>query len=246
MHSKPVYSSAWFDTFAPRPESVASIDVAAISRLCPRPEYPRLLEIACGSGRVAGPLASIGYDVIGLDISSEALRLAQAQAPGPKYVAMDQRDIAQMPWIFDGVIVLWNSIGFGTRANDQETLRGVAQVLRPDGKFLIDLYHPEWLAEQSDTAVRSPGATVRRWIEHGRCFHVITYDNGTVDDIRFNVYLPDDISAALERVGIEVRSRMPWWTAERAPSRACARYQPECRVAGRPHCVSRTATVFPA
>ena len=222
MHPRPMYSPAWFDAFAPNTDSASSLDVAAISRLCPRSEFSRLLEIGCGTGRVTGPLASLGYDVIGLDISADALRLAERHAPGPKHVAMDQRDVGLMPWIFDGIFVLWNSIGFGTRANDEETLGGVARVLRPGGKFLIDLYHPEWLADQPDIEVRSNSATVRRWIERGRCFHVITHDDGTVDDIQFNVYRPDVITEMLERVGITAQSRMTWWSTERAPTRVCA------------------------
>ena len=228
MRLPPMYSPAWFKTFAPAAAPATSLDVTAISRLCPLPEFSRLLEIGCGTGRVAGPLASLGYDVVGLDISARALQLAQTHAPGPKYIAMDQRDVGQLPWIFDGAFVLWNSIGFRTRANDHETLRGVAQVLRPGGKFVIELYHPEWLADQPTIEVQSRGAAVRRWIEDGRCFHVITYDDGTVDDIQFNVYLPDEITAVLERVGLMVVSRLTWWTAERAPSRVCARYQLEC------------------
>ena len=228
MQPRPMYSPAWFEAFAPTTDSASSLDVAAISRLCPLPEFSHLLEIGCGTGRVAGPLASLGYDVVGLDISADVLRLAQTLAPGPKYVAMDQRDVGLMPWIFDGVLVLWNSFGFGTRANDEETLRGVARVLRPGGKLLIDLYHPEWLADQPDIEVRSNGATVRRWIEGGRCFHVITYDDGTVDDIQFNVYTPDAMTEMLERVGISAQSRMTWWSNERPPSGTCARYQLEC------------------
>ena len=223
-----MYSAAWFKTFAPAANTATLLDVTAISRLCPRPEFSRLLEIGCGTGRVAGPLASLGYDVVGLDISARALQLAQTHAPGPKYIAMDQRDVGQLPWIFDGAFVLWNSIGFGTSANDEQMLHGVARVLRPGGKFVIELYHPEWLADQPNIAVPSRGAAVRRWIEDGRCFHVITYDDGTVDDIQFNVYEPDAMAAMLARVGFVMRSRMTWWSTERPPSRVCARYQLEC------------------
>ncbi|MEP6833770.1 MAG: class I SAM-dependent methyltransferase [Gemmatimonas sp.] len=228
MDPKPMYSSNWFETFAPNVESSASPEVAAISALCRRPEFSRLLEIGCGTGRVAGPLVSLGYDVVGIDINEDALRVAEIQAPGPKYIVLDQRDVAQLPRTFDAALLLWNSIGFRSRANDEHILRGVATVLRPGGKFLIDLYHPEWLADQSTMAVKSRGATVRRWLSDGRCFHAITYDDGRVDDIQFNVYMPDEIGAMLARAGFAVNTQMTWWNTDRAPSRARARYQLEC------------------
>lgn len=111
--AEPMYSLHWFDAFAPAVASTASLEIAAISALCALPEFSRLLEIGCGSGRIASPLASIGYDVVGLDISGDALREAELRAPGPKYVALDQRHVGRMPWMSDGVLVLWNSIGFG-------------------------------------------------------------------------------------------------------------------------------------
>ncbi len=225
---KPMYSLQWFDAFAQPGQSGAASEVAAIGRLCPRPAFSRLLEIGCGTGRVSGPLASVGYDVVGIDINEEALRAAEIQAPGPRYLSMDQRDVGTLSLRFDAALLLWNSIGFTSRADDERTLRGVATVIRPGGKFLIDLYHPEWLSDQPDVPVKLSGATVRRWMSDARCFHIIEYENGDIDDIQFNVYTPDEIGAMLSDVGLQVQSRMTWWTTERAPTRACARYQLEC------------------
>src|SRR5438067_13210874 len=39
----------------------------------------RVLEIACGSGRVLVPLAQAGFDVVGIDVSPHMLALAQAK-----------------------------------------------------------------------------------------------------------------------------------------------------------------------
>lgn len=50
-----------------------------------------LLDIACGFGRIAGPLSGRGYDVTGLDISATQLQLAEARNPGPRYVQADMR-----------------------------------------------------------------------------------------------------------------------------------------------------------
>lgn len=237
MPAHPMYSHAWFETFATaEPASsldgaavdVAPVDVAAITRLCPQTHFPRILELGCGNGRITGPLAALGYDVVGIDINAEVLAVAQTRAPGPRYLALDQRDVSALRCTFDAALVLWNSIGFGTRSDDDTTLRGIAHVVRPGGKLLMDLYHPEWLADQPSIPTTSRGAVVKRWVDDGRCHHTIRYGDNTVDDIQFNVYMPDEIAELLVRAGFEVRSQMTWWTTERAPSRACARYQLEC------------------
>ena len=44
-----------------------------------RAEGGRVLEVACGSGRVAVPLARAGHHVVGIDISPHMLALARAK-----------------------------------------------------------------------------------------------------------------------------------------------------------------------
>src|SRR6266568_2932772 len=39
----------------------------------------RVLEVACGSGRVVLPLVSAGFDVVGIDVSPHMLALARAK-----------------------------------------------------------------------------------------------------------------------------------------------------------------------
>src|SRR5262249_47349268 len=146
--------------------------------------YVRLLDVGCGSGRIAGPLCSRGYRVTGLDINLRALRMAQERSPGPQYVALDQRHVAHMRWAFDGALVMWNSIGFVGRTADLDTLAGLAQVIPPGGKVVLDLYHPDWLRRNEKAGERDErGATVWRWTRDRRCFHEIRYPSGQVDDI---------------------------------------------------------------
>jgi len=230
MPKKAMYSSVWFDTFATAvPNAKIATEVEGVVSVCPKREFPRLLEIGCGTGRISGPLASFGYQVVGLDVNVEALRTAQRRAPGPRYVALDQRHVGSMRWTFDAVLILWNSMGFSTRHNDIETLRGVAQVLRPGGKAVLDLYHPDWLREnESPGEPDSEGLAIRRWVKDGRCFHEIRYPDGSVDDIQFNVYTPDELRTVTRTAGLEATAEMVWWDPELDPSRDFARYQLEC------------------
>jgi SAM-dependent methyltransferase len=222
-----VYSSAWFDTFAAHvPDSTTAGDIAAVQALAPPSDYPRLVDIGCGIGRVACRLVEHGYDVTGIDTSVEALTAARRRCEGVTYVALDQRHIGHLRWTFDVAIVLWNSFGFLSRENDRATLRGLARVVRPGGRLLLDLYHPDWLSAHAQRGtVNERGATIHRRVQNGRCFHQVRYRDGSSDEIEFNVYRPDEITGMVTEAGFRVDRDMVWWKAEISPGPQFPRYQ---------------------
>ncbi|MQA00373.1 MAG: methyltransferase domain-containing protein [Dehalococcoidia bacterium] len=65
---------------------------------------PRVLELGCGTGRVAAVLAADGLEVTGVDLSPAMLEVARARAPGIRWLEDDMRslDIGER---FDAVIV---------------------------------------------------------------------------------------------------------------------------------------------
>jgi SAM-dependent methyltransferase len=230
----PMYSSEWFQTYAATvPATITESDLRGITAVLPLEPYARILDVGCGIGRISGPLSQRGYSVTGVDVSGEALLAASRRAPGPRYVGLDQRHIGRMRWVFDGVLFLWNSLGFVDRNADVETLAGVAAALRPGGRVVFDLYHPDWLEQhQRSGGPDDRGAvSIRRWMRDGRCFHEIRYANGRVDDIQFNVYAPEEIRALCGRAGLEPGVDMVWWNADTRPSPDAPRYQ---LVAARP------------
>ena len=223
----PMYSPQWFATFAATvPATFSDADVAGIAALLPRAEYPRLLDVGCGIGRIAGPLAARGYRVTGIDVSLAALHAARQYAPTVRYVALDQRHIGRLRWQFDAALVLWNSLGFVDRGTDAETLAGLARALRPGGRVVLDLYHPEWLRQHQSAGDADPrGAVVRRWVRDGRCLHEIRYPDGTADDIQFNIYSPDEMAALVHAAGLTAVAMMTEWSLPSPPSDAKPRYQ---------------------
>lgn len=222
-----MYSPAWFDTFCGAvPRSTTEGDVAAVTRYAPPETFPEVLDLGCGVGRTALPLAARGYRVTGVDVSIDALRQARRDAPGMRLVALDQRHVGAFRWTFDAAVIFWNSIGFGTRYADLATLRGVRSVLRPGGKVLLDLYHPGWLADHEQAGVAdAQGVSVRRWMQDGRCVHEIRYPTGVVDHIEFNVYHPGEMRAVATATGFEVEHELAWWNAGLRPGPEHARYQ---------------------
>ena len=99
----------------------------------------RVLDLACGTGRIATELARRGYDVAGLDISHRVLDVARREAPE---LDLRQGDMRELPWpdaSFGAVINIWTAFGyFETQAEDERVLAEVVRVLEPGGRFVLD------------------------------------------------------------------------------------------------------------
>ncbi len=114
----------------------------------------RVLEIACGSGRVLVPLARAGFDVVGIDISPHMLALAQAKLDAvpsarARLMQTDMRDFRLDRVDFDLAICAVKSFAYLTEPDDQRRcLQAILTHLRPGGVLAIDFMHPlpDWVA----------------------------------------------------------------------------------------------------
>jgi SAM-dependent methyltransferase len=102
----------------------------------------RVLDVACGQGRMSRHLAAAGADVTGIDIS--AAMLAKARAAGPPDIAYIHADIAGYPgwWDgrpFDGCTCELSLMDIDDLAGALST---VSAVLRPGGWFAASIVHP--------------------------------------------------------------------------------------------------------
>jgi SAM-dependent methyltransferase len=123
----------------------------------------KILDLACGPGRFALPLAKRGFRVLGLDISAVYLKQAKAKAKEQGLsVELVQGDMRAIPFDgkFDAVINLFTSFGFFEREEDHlRVLREVHKSLKPGGRFLLEIANREWLIRhfQAHDWHESPG-----------------------------------------------------------------------------------------
>jgi SAM-dependent methyltransferase len=108
-----------------------------------------VLDLCCGPGRHAVPLAQRGFDVTGLDLSAYHLRLARkaAREAGVK-VRWLRRDMRDIPFEgeFNAVINMFTAFGyFEDEEEDFKVLEAVSRALKPGGRFFIDTMNREWV-----------------------------------------------------------------------------------------------------
>jgi ubiquinone/menaquinone biosynthesis C-methylase UbiE len=111
-----------------------------------------VLEIACGTGRVAIRLAQDGVDVLGLDLSPAMLSVARGKSVGVGNVRWAQGDMRsfELGEIFGLAIIPGHSFQNLLTAEDQvASLESIRRHLVPGGRLVVHLDHLSvgWLGE---------------------------------------------------------------------------------------------------
>lgn len=112
----------------------------------------RALDLCCGPGRHAVPLAQAGLQVTGVDLSEYLLGKARARAAQAKvaadWVRKDMREYVE-PGAFDLVVNLSTSFGyFAAQTDDMRVLKNMVESIRDEGVVVLDMVGKEALAER--------------------------------------------------------------------------------------------------
>lgn len=102
-------------------------------------DAPRVLELACGTGRLAIPMAEAGCEVWGVDLSPTFLKIARSKRDGvnPRWVEGDMRTV-ELGVEVDFALIAAQSFGFMLTADDQlAALTTMRRHLRPHGRLAI-------------------------------------------------------------------------------------------------------------
>ena len=146
--------SLWVDTypfmFSPARIAAAAEDVAPLLRLIGfKPQT--ILDLCCGPGRFAIPLAQRGLRVTGVDRTAFFLDKAKERAAAAgveiEWVQDDMRAFVR-PGAFDLALSMFTSFGyFDDKDEDLTVLRNVFESLRPGGVLVMDVVGKELVAQ---------------------------------------------------------------------------------------------------
>jgi len=130
-------------------ESRLSREMPFLLSLIENTEKPRVLDMACGSGRHSIALAARGTEVIGIDASKSMIEAAKRHAENegvvPNFIVGDMETIrTTVDGPFDLVICLGNSLAL---VKDIDTLKHVVKdvfnLLKDGGSFVVQVLNFE-------------------------------------------------------------------------------------------------------
>ena len=145
-----------------------------------------VLELGCGTGRVAIPIAEAGRDIVGLDSSEAMLSIARSKvqrlAPGSGSLSLVNGDMREfsLGHKFQLVIIPFRGFLALLTVEDQvRTLDEIKRHLAPGGRLIFNIFVPDlnMLVQEGDVSyhfrdVTDPGTGTRMVL-----WHQSSYDN---------------------------------------------------------------------
>ena len=155
-------AAAWFESHADEWDAIRSLHVAeseieaAMAQVLGDQPIDTLIDIGTGTGRMLELFGARARTALGIDRSSEMLRLARAKLAGAANTELRQADIYALP-MADGaadVAILHHVLHYAQQPG--AAIREAGRVLAPGGRLLIVDFAPHDREE-----LRSQGAHVR-------------------------------------------------------------------------------------
>jgi len=138
----------------------------------------RMLDVACGKGRHSKILASMGFNVTGIDISFDNIKYAkQFETVNLDFFVHDMR----LPFwgnYFNYAFNFFTSFGyFKTRREHDDAIRTIARSLKPGGVFVIDYLNVHFsednLLHHETKLVNGTTYDIHRWDDETHFFKKI-------------------------------------------------------------------------
>jgi SAM-dependent methyltransferase len=123
-----------------------------ISKIAPSSKYKLLLDLGCGPGLYAERFSSVGYSVTGVDFSKRSIAYAKEQALLNKSnIEYHHQNYLTIDYIekFDVITLIYCDYPALSITDRLILLRKVYQALKPNGKFIFDVFTPLMRKDES-------------------------------------------------------------------------------------------------
>ena len=176
--SSPFYHKLYFE----RDEKEAADFISRIlDHLKPLPGS-RILDVACGRGRHSRILGQKGFFVIGIDLSFESIAFAKKfENNNVEFYQHDMRLPFRVNY-FDFAFNFFTSFGyFKTRREHDDTVRMIANALKPGGTVVIDYlnvhYAEDHLVNNEIKKINGTTYEIYRWHDEAHFYKKIIVDD---------------------------------------------------------------------
>jgi len=172
-------------------------------------ESAKILDIPCGQGRHSVELAKKGFQVTGVDYSSVALKTAKKWARenkvSPVFIKQDMRFL-KIKERFDTIVMLGNSFGYFSDADNKKVIVGISKLLRIGGFFIIHQLNPIEVLRQfgNKSSFKIPNGYVKmediffdpiNFVKESRWVVTRRKNNKEVLNVRLRLYTFPEISS---------------------------------------------------
>ena len=188
MENTKTWFSEWFNTtyyhtlYKHRNNTEAQKFIQNLVRFLNLPKSATILDLACGKGRHSIFLNSLGYNVIGADLSKNSIQYANQFANSTlKFMVQDMRK--PFPIKVDAVFNMFTSFGYFDDDNDDiKVLKNIESMIEQNGVAVIDYMNvPKVIKNlvKSETVTRDHlDFKIKRHVTNG----FITKDIDLIDD----------------------------------------------------------------
>lgn len=156
----------------------------------------RVLDLGCGPGLYTNPLATLGPEVVGVDFSERSLRYARSTAtdigPMPTYIHGNYLEVG-IPGPFDLILMVMCDYCALSPSQRRTMLDRIKSLLRPNGRFVFDVYGLRSLRDRQEVAIYSPSLMDGFWSAapyHG-FLHTFVYEHEGVILDKYEIIEPN-------------------------------------------------------
>ena len=145
--------ASWFDTpfyhilYKERDETEAAEFMNTLMQFLRIPKGAEILDLACGKGRHAQYLNTLGYHVTGVDLSPESIAFAK-QFENETLHFKEHDMCIPFPKKFDAVVNLFTSFGYFENEEDNlRTIKAIKEEIKPNGFGVIDFLNVDYVKQ---------------------------------------------------------------------------------------------------
>ena len=162
------------------------------------------VDFGCGAGRTARLLQSLGFRVIGLDVSAEMVARARQRDPEGDYRLIEDGDFSSVaPGSVDLVLSAFPFDNIAGRERKVRLFCGLRTLLRPGGKLINivstpELYTHEWVT------LSNRGFDENRRARCGDVVRIVITENSDRRPVEDILWPEEDYRAVYRAAGLEV------------------------------------------
>lgn len=178
---------SWFDTeyyhilYKERNDEEAQLLMDNLTQYLNLPEDAKILDLACGKGRHAIYLNSLGFDVTGADLSENSIKDASKFANEKLHFKVhDMREMCNEK--YDAIFNLFTSFGyFEDDADNYKTIKAIHNSLTETGFAVIDFMNVDYVLENlvanEIKSVDGIDFHIKRYLKDGHIYKEIDFED---------------------------------------------------------------------